>query len=601
MYIIINLNKFTNMFKINELRFGLAALYFICAINCIGQNSPNWLHFDSKIFEKAKKDNKLVLLHLRANWCHWCHVMEEKTYTDPVVLKYLSSNYLTCMEDHDERQDLTSLYSEYGWPATIIFDCYGNEIYKEAGYIESIEFIESLKQLKANPVPLQSNIISYKKDDNKIDTSVSSGAIKELQRMFKNSLDIDLGGFVFGQKYVEFATFEYALSNYKTNSDIEKWLTASIVNSKGINDTVWGGVFQYSTHNDWDHVHFEKLLSIQARYIKMYCWYYQLFKNEEVLKRAENIVKYVDRFLTSPKGCYYNAQDADLIPGQKSKDYFSLNDAERLKKGIPAVDTNVYTNENAAYAESLMILWATTGNKIHLDKALNCIDVLEETRLVRNLYKHGARYTSTVSLNDNLAILKTLMFAYRATGIEKYKTEAAVLINEINTLFNSGNGYFYSYVGESAIKPTYNVSENIEACRLLNYSSSFFHDVRYKKAADELLVFLTSEALVNTIATEPGILSAVDELKSEPINAAFMLKTNDAFKDEYVKSTIAIPCFYFNSLVYTKETVVADKKDLFDAFDNNFAVLCTSSYCSSPMSSIKEFEAFLYSRVLGIN
>jgi hypothetical protein len=177
--------------------------------------------------------------------------------------------------------------------------------------------------------------------------------------------------------------------------------------------------------------------------------------------------------------------------------------------------------------------------------------------------------------------------------------EAAALANEINAFFNLGNGYFYSYVGENAIKPTYNVSENIETCRLLNYGSSSFHEPRYKKTADELLAFLTSATLVNSIDTEPGILSAVDELKAEPINAAFMLKTNDAFKDEYVKATIAFPRFYFNSLVYTKETVVADKKDLFEAFDKNFTVLCTSSYCSSPMASFKEFESFLYSRVLG--
>jgi len=246
-----------------------------------------------------------------------------------------------------------------------------------------------------------------------------------------------------------------------------------------------------------------------------------------------------------------------------------------------------------------MILWAKTGNKKNLDKALKCIDVLKENREIKNVYKHGARYNSIISLNDNLAMLKTLMFAYRATAIEKYKTDANVLAKEVNSMFNSGNGYFYSYVGASAIKPTYNVSENIEACRLLNYCSSFFHEPRYKKTADELLVFLTSPALVNVIATEPGILSAVDELKAETINAAFMLKMNDAFKDEYVKATIAFPRFYSNSLVYTKETVVEDKKDLFDAFDKNFTVLCTSSYCSSPMSSFKEFETFLYNRVLG--
>lgn len=375
-------------------------------------------------------------------------------------------------------------------------------------------------------------------------------------------------------------------------------MTASINNSTGIFDTVWGGVFQYSTHNDWNHVHFEKLLAIQARYIKMYSWYYQLFNDKEALRKAEHITSYVDRFLTAPKGGYYNAQDADLIPGQKSKEYFDLNDSERIKKGIPAVDTSVYTNENAAYAESLLILGAASGKQMYFDKAIKCIDFLRKERKQNNIYKHGARYTSTLSLNDNLAMLKTLMLAYRATQQEIYKTEAAQLVKEINTLFNSHAGYFYAYTGNSAIKATYNITENIEACRLLNYSSYFFHEPEYKKSAEELLTFLTSKELVSTLSTEPGILSAAKEIANEPVSAAFMLKKGEELKSDYIKNTIAFPYFYFNSVVYAKETVPEDKKDLFAAFDTNFIVLCTSSYCSSPMSTIKDFKEFLFKRVL---
>ncbi len=569
---------------------------FVLYINCTAQHSPQWSHFEPGIFEKAKKENKLVLLHLRANWCHWCHVMEEKTYTDPELIKFLQTNFIACMEDHDERQDLTSLYSDYGWPATIIFDSNGNEVFKEAGYISLEEFLPTLKKLKENPQPLsQDNVITAPKTPS---DSVKQASLNELTKMFKSSLDIEAGGFVFGQKYIEFATFEYALRHYKKQPDLEKWLMASVNNSTGIFDTVWGGVFQYSTHNDWNHVHFEKLLAIQARYVKMYCWYYELFNDKEALRKAEHITDYVDRFLAAPRGGYYNAQDADLVPGQKSKEYFELNDAGRIKKGIPAVDTNVYTNENAAYAESLLILWASSGKQTYRSKAIACIDFLMKQRKYKTMYKHGAKYVSTISLNDNLAMVKTLMLAYRATQIEAYKAEAAALVKEINASFDSGKGYYYAYTGNSAIKATYNITENIEACRLLNYCSHFFHDATYKKSAALVFDFLTSAELVNNLSTEPGILSASEELGNEPVSAAFMQKKGEELKAEYVKSAIAFPYFYFNSVIYTRANVVEDKKDLFEAFDSNFMVLCTSSYCSSPMSTIKGFQDFLYKRVL---
>ncbi len=559
-------------------------------------NAPKWSHFDAEIFAKAKKENKLVLLHLRANWCHWCHVMEEKTYTDPKVIAYLAKNYIACMEDHDERQDLTSLYSDYGWPATIIFDGDGNELLKEPGYINAEEFLATLAKLKKEPKPLAS--ASVKADPKLTTESSKKTSLNELKKMFNSSLDLNGGGFVFGQKYIEFDTYEYAFTHYKTDTALKRWLTNSVVNSTGIYDKAWGGVFQYSTNNDWDHVHYEKLLFIQARYIKMYCWYYKMFNDAEALKKAEGIVAYVNRFLTSPTGGFYNAQDADLIPGEKSKDYFELDDKERLKKGIPKIDSSVYTSDNAAYAEALTILWATSGKQTYLDKALTTIDFLKTKRKTNTTYMHGANYAATTSLKDNLAMLKTLMLVYRATQKQAYKTEAEQLVKEIASTFNSGKGYFYTYIGKSAIKSTYNVSENIEACRLLNYCSHYFHEASYKKTAEEILNFLTSEKLVATLSTEPGILSAAEELSYEPISAALMLKKNNDLTADYLKETVAFPRFYFNSVIYTKENVIEDKKDLFDALDDNFMVLCTSSYCSSPLFNQKEFVEFMYKRVL---
>jgi uncharacterized protein YyaL (SSP411 family) len=559
--------------------------------------TPEWTDFNETVFIKAKREHKLVLLHLGANWCHWCHVMEETTYEDPRVVDYLNKNFIVCKEDHDKRQDLTSLYSEYGWPATIIFDSNGNELLKQAGFIDPDRFIALLTQLKENPLPLPSNNLSINYKSTATD-SAKQKALDQIHEKLISALDIKNGGFNFGQKYIDFETFEYAFNHNTIDTSMNAWLHNSIVNSTDIYDNIWGGVFQYSTHNDWEHVHYEKLLSVQARYIKMYCWFYKRFNDAEALKKAIGIAAYVNRFLSDPNGGFYNAQDADLIPGQKATEYFAMNDAERISEGIPAIDKNIYTSQNAEMAEAFIILWATTGDATYLKKATTCIDLLMHTHKKYNAYIHGEAYTSTTSLEDNIAMLKTLMLLYRATQAAPYKSEATMLVREIASTFNSGRGFFYTYIGSSPIKPSYNISENIETCRLLNYSSYFFNEPKYKKLSEGLLSFLTNDAVISSLTIEPGILTASEELNSEPNMAALIIKNGTALKSDYLQTSLSFPEFYFNSVIYTEKNIPADKLNLFDAYDKNFILLCTSSYCSSPLFTKASFADFLYKHTL---
>jgi hypothetical protein len=557
---------------------------------------PDWEPFNENVFKKAKRENKLVVLHLGANWCHWCHVMEQNTYANPLVIEYLDKNYITCKEDHDARQDLTSLYAQYDWPATIIFDADGHELAKEVGFIDSDRFMTMLTQLHNNPTPLPDN--SFQVDIRTTTDSSKQQSLNVLNQKFLNAIDIKEGGFNFGQKYIDFESFEYAFNHSNTDTTLRQWVENSIVNSTGVYDNAWGGVFQYSSNNDWKHVHYEKLLSIQARYIKMYCWYYKRYNDIDALKKAEGTAAYVDRFLNADNGGYYNAQDADLTPGQKATDYFALTDADRVAQGIPAVDENMYTSDNAEIAEAFLILWATNGNKIYLDKATKCINLLMDERKLNNAYIHGEENTTT-SLKDNLAMLKTLMLMYRATENPVYKSEASKLVREISTTFYSGKGYLYTHIGSSPIKATYNVSENIEACRLLNYSSYFFKDVKYKNVSVEILKFLTNPALVLKLPTEAGILTAVEELQLDPTLAVMMLKKDNSMKSNFIATCISFPQFYFNNVVYTHKTIGSDKIDLFDAYDKNFMIVCTSSYCSSPEFTMDAYNKLLYARLLG--
>lgn len=214
------------------------------------------------------------------------------------------------------------------------------------------------------------------------------------------------------------------------------------------------------------------------------------------------------------------------------------------------------------------------------------------------MFTHASAYSSTTSLKDNLWMIRALMMAYRATQRDNYKTEAKQLLANIFQTFYSGKGYYYTYIGKSAIKSPYNISDNIDMCRQLNLLSYLFHDEKYKARANEVLAFLTNEKLMKTLSTEPGILTAAEELKEEPTVAALMQKEDNRLEKPYLREVTAFPHYYFNGSVYGKTNVPEDKKDLFNSIDGSFMVLCTSSYCSSPMYTIKELSGFLYKRVL---
>src|SRR5271168_1303361 len=110
-----------------------------------------WQAWSQAAFDQAKNENKPVILDLKAVWCHWCHVMDSKTYNNPTVVSLLRDHFVNLQVDQDSRPDLSNRYQDYGWPATIIFSPSGAEIVKRAGYIPPDEMISLLKEVIKNP------------------------------------------------------------------------------------------------------------------------------------------------------------------------------------------------------------------------------------------------------------------------------------------------------------------------------------------------------------------------------------------------------------------------------------------------------------------
>src|SRR4029453_9762551 len=293
------------------------------------------------LFEKARRENKFILLDLEAVWCHWCHVMEETTYRDSKVLSLLQSRYLPVKVDQDSRPDLANRYLNYGGPATVIFDPDGTEIVKRRGYIEPEAMGRLLEAVLKDPSPEKDSVQDSSREI--FNPVLADSLRKELETRHRASYDEALGGLKNEQKFLDRDAAEYALLLAREGDKGEEARARQTLRAvEGLIDPVWGGVYQYSTHGDWKHPHYEKLTIRQGEYLRIYALAYSLFRDPKDLKAALDIERYLKTFQRGPGGAFCASQDADLKPGEKSHEYFALGDGERRARGLPRVDPNFY-------------------------------------------------------------------------------------------------------------------------------------------------------------------------------------------------------------------------------------------------------------------
>lgn len=541
----------------------------------------SWQSFNSETLKLAKQQNKYIVLHLAANWCHWCHVMEEKTYKNPKIVEYLNKYFIACYEDHDKRPDLANRYRDYGWPATIVFNPNGIEVFKEAGYIEANEFLSILKNIKnkssTTTIPIKKQI-----------TQIYGNNLTKIKEDVYRLIDTIMGGFKSPQKSVDFEMFEYAM-NHQNENIFRKWLDVTLPNSLHLLDTVWGGVYQYSTYNDWQHQHYEKLLTIQARYIKIYLWYYFITSDKRYLSAALKIKDYVQRFLRHKNGGYSNAQDADLIKGIKGTEFFNLNNNQRLLKGIPAIDSTITTEGNAKIAESFCYLYAYTADETYLKEGVNIVKMLMTNYINSNgLYKHFLGAQSPEALIDQLSMMKTLIIVFQFTRDSLYLKEADRLINVIKDHFWEDH-YFLSFRKiEGYLPPQPVVSENIELARLINFLAILTENKNLETYAQKVLKWLCSDEVYDQIIIEPGIISLSEEINTEPYSGLYAIYQE---QDKSITQLLySIPKFYYIPLIISSKSALNEKKDILESFSDNVVLFCTSNFCSAPMRTTEEIK-----------
>ena len=576
-------------------RFLLAAVLILALVAhpaFASSASLPWKTWQDSQFAKAKKEQRFILLDLEAVWCHWCHVMEQKTYSDPRVAALIAKHYIPVKVDQDARPDLGKRYEDYGWPATIVFDADGREIVKLRGFIPPERMISILEDIVKDPSPIR--YFDYLRDNPteiSRDATLSAGNREELTGRFYRSHDFKIGGLNQEQKFMDRDSVELALALANAGSERAAQMARQTLDGAlGLIDPAWGGAYQYSTDGDWMHHHFEKIMSVQADYLRLYTNAWRATQDNRYLDAAKSIRRYVKNFLTSAEGVFYVSQDADLKPGEHSEDYFKLDDAGRRALGVPRVDTHVYARENGWMISALANLAQTTNDDAAMKDAITAARWTEKNRgLPGGGFRHDSKDFAGPYLDDSLAMARAYLALYVASADRQWLTHARNTAEFIAKNFRAEQGGFLTTVKRGKLMPRPNTDENILTARLFNELAHYTGRDGFRKNAEHAMRYLVTDEIATYRRTEPGILLADREMRNDPPHITVVGSKRDAVARSLYGRALAVVDGYRRIEWWDRAEGKLPNADVaYPKLPRAAAFICTDKICSSPVYQADE-------------
>jgi uncharacterized protein YyaL (SSP411 family) len=329
------------------------------------QHQPiEWNEWGAEAFEKARRENKPVLLDIGAVWCHWCHVMDRESYENPATAEIINANFVAVKVDRDERPDVDTRYQsavaaisgQGGWPLTAFLtpdgkpyfggtyfppdDRYGrpsfqrvlltmadafankrDEVEESAGSVMmAIEHNESFSGRAGNPgEPLLEKVIDsiVKQFDER-----NGGFGSQPKFPHPGALDLLIDAAGRGGE-------EAARAKHVAEVTLEKMAAG------GIYDQLAGGFHRYSVDERWVVPHFEKMAYDNSELLKNYAHAFQSFVEPEFARVAKDVLRWMDEWLSDRElGGFYASQDADDSLDDDG-DYFTWT-VDEAKAVLPA-------------------------------------------------------------------------------------------------------------------------------------------------------------------------------------------------------------------------------------------------------------------------
>ena len=324
-------------------------------------NPVDWYPWGDEAFETARRLGRPVLLSVGYSTCHWCHVMEEESFEDEEVARYLNEHYVAIKVDREERPDVDAVYMNAvqtltgggGWPMTVWLTpdrrpFYGGTYFppRDGDRGVAVGFLTLLRKLRTTydeqPARVVEAAASLADEVRKnlapsgaADAGLGPVLLHRAAARARESFDPNHGGSRGAPKFPSSFPIRFLLRYHRRTGDPEALRMATVtleqMASGGIRDHVGGGFHRYSTDQRWLVPHFEKMLYDNALLAIAYLEGYQATGRADFADVAREILRYVERDMMSEDFAFFSATDADSrVPGGEREEgwFFTWPPAE---------------------------------------------------------------------------------------------------------------------------------------------------------------------------------------------------------------------------------------------------------------------------------
>lgn len=526
-------------------------------------NPVDWYPWGDEALERAKRENKLLLISIGYSACHWCHVMEHESFEDNTVATMMNEHFVCVKVDREERPDVDQVYMDAlqlltgrgGWPLNCFAlpdgrIVYGGTYFRKPDWLNLLSQLHKLYAFEKERLIEQAEAIQegvIKQEMAQIKEEKSSLSIDDvnasISKMSKGFDAVD-GGFNGAPKFPMPSIWNFILNvnlvHPLSDTNLYTIFTLEKMALGGIYDHIGGGFSRYSVDTQWHVPHFEKMLYDNAQLVSAYSKAYRLTQNEHFKRVVDETLNFIKRELTSSEGAFYAALDADS-EGEEGK--FYVWTAKELKsilgKDYPLIAEYYSVTDEGNWENGVNVLKSVevaahfaTRKSIRLNDFLSALEIVESKLLNARSHRVRPGLDDKIIASWNALMIKGYVDAYEAfhhpafldsaIGCAQFmKTKFMKSDFSMHRTYKKGASKISAFLDDycftanafiSLYQATFDESWLLDAKQLTEYVLARFHDQQsgfffYTSVLDAPLAVRKKEMVDNVIPSSNSVMA----------------------------------------------------------------------------------------------